>query len=102
MSGATAERTFNPSATTSGPMPSPGITATRMSGNPRSDGGQVGRAGLTRADVPGDVVEQLGAHRVVDGHRHERLAPARRAADLRAGDVDAGLAERRTHRADHA
>src|SRR3954451_24393925 len=102
MSGATAERTLSPSATTSGPMPSPGITARRMSGNPRSGGGQVRRVGLARPDAAGDVVEQLGAHRAVDGDRHERLSPARRPADLRTGDVDAGLAERGTHRADHA
>src|SRR3954454_14626688 len=102
MSGATAERTFSPSATTSGPMPSPGITARRMTGNPRSGGGQVGRMGLARADAPGDVVEEIGAHRAVDGDGHQRLSPARRAADLRTGDVHPGLAERGPHRADHA
>src|SRR3954451_25383264 len=98
MSGATAERTFSPSATTSGPMPSPEITARRMTANPRSDGGEVGCAGLARADAPGDVVEQLAAHRAVDRHRHERLSPARRAAHLRAGDVDAALAQHHTPR----
>src|SRR3954447_23853698 len=47
MSGATAWRTLRPSATTSGPMPSPGTTARRMrpevSGRP---------AGTLHPDVP--------------------------------------------------
>src|SRR3954468_22890969 len=100
MSGATAERTFRPSATTSGPMPSPGITARRITRNPRSAAVEVGRTGLPRADPAGDLVEQLAAHRAVDGDRHQRLSPTRRPADLRTGDVDRGLAERRAHRAD--
>src|SRR5947209_7932829 len=37
MSGATPPSTFRASATTSGPMPSPGITARRMGPDPRSD-----------------------------------------------------------------
>src|SRR4051794_26115135 len=101
MSGATAERTFSPSATTSGPMPSPEITARRMTANPRSDGGEVGCAGLARTDAPGDVVERLAAPGAAARPRHERLSPARRAAHLRAGDVDAGLAQHHAHRADH-
>src|SRR3712207_8889699 len=45
----------------SGPMPSPGITASRMGIDPRSEGVEVGCPGLARADATGDVLEQLGA-----------------------------------------
>src|SRR3954447_21120643 len=102
MSGATAARTLRASAVTSGPIPSPAITARRMGTDPRSGVVEVGRAGLAGTDPPGDVVQQLGRHRVVDGHRHERLATAGGAADLRAGDVDACLPERGPDRADDA
>src|SRR5215213_11775918 len=102
MSGATSPRTFRPSATTSGPMPSPAITASRMARNPRSGGVEVGGPGLARPDALGDLPEQFGGHRAVDGHRHERLASARRAADLGTGDVHARLAQRGAHRADDA
>src|SRR5947199_133085 len=85
--------TFGPSATTSGPMPSPGITARRMGTDPRSGGREIRGTGLPRADAPGDVVEQVGAHPAVDGDRHERLATAGGAAHLGAGDVDAGLSQ---------
>src|SRR4051794_21332354 len=102
MSGATSRRTLRPSATTSGPMPSPAITASRMAANPRSEGVEVGGPGLACPDALADLPEQLGGHGVVDGHRHERLAAARRAADLRTGDVHARGAERRADGADHA
>src|SRR4051794_22472195 len=95
MSGATSPRTLRPSATTSGPMPSPGITARRMGPDPRSERIEVGRSGLARADRAGDLRQQVGGPRIVDGHRHERLAAAGSAADLRTGDVHAGLPERR-------
>src|SRR5829696_5647046 len=102
MSGATSRRTFSPSATTSGPIPSPAITARRMAANPRSERVEIGGPGLARPDAVGDLTEQLRGHRTVDGHRHERLAAARGAADLGAGDVDRGLAECRTHDAHDA
>src|SRR5688500_11268795 len=102
MSGATSRRTFSPSATTSGPMPSPGITARRMGTDPRSERVEVRGPGLPRTDAAGDVAEQLRRHRAVDGDGHQRLTTPVRAADLRAGDVDRGLPQRRAHRADDA
>src|SRR4051794_11277914 len=99
-SGATSRSTLRPSATTSGPIPSPAITARRMAANPRSDRAQVGRPGLARPDPAGDVAEQLRLHLTVDGHRHERLTAAGGAADLGTGDVHTGLAERGADRAD--
>src|SRR3954465_3540760 len=101
MSGATSWRTFRPSATTSGPIPSPGTTARRMGTDPRSAGGEVGGPGLAGTDPAGDVRPQLRRHGAVDGARHEGLAPLRRAAHLRAGDVDPGLSQCRAHGADH-
>src|SRR3954454_4730184 len=95
-SGATSRRTLRPSATTSGPIPSPAITARRMGKDPRSDGAEVGGPGLARADPAGDVVEEFWLHLPVDGDCHERLAAARGAADLRTGDVHTGLAQRGT------
>src|SRR3954470_6496868 len=92
-SGATSRRTLRPSATTSGPIPSPAITARRMAGNPRSDRAEVGGPGLARPDPAGDVAEQLHLHLAVDRDGHQRLATAGGAADLGAGDVDPGLAE---------
>src|SRR3954462_4872273 len=102
MSGATAPRTFRPSATTSGPMPSPAITASRMGTNPRSERVEIGRPGLARTDPLGHVGEQFGGHGAVDDDRHQRLATPRRAADLRTRDVDAGLPQRRPHAAHDA
>src|SRR5690348_10915314 len=95
MSGATSRSTLRPSPTTSGPIPSPAITARRMARNPRSDSAEAGRPGLARADPAGDVRQQLRLDLAVDGHRHQRLTAAGRAAHLGAGDVDARLAERR-------
>src|SRR3712207_3874217 len=102
MSGATSPRTFRPSATTSGPIPSPAITAKRMRTSPGSEGVEVGGSGLAGTDACGDVPEQVGRHGAVHGHGHERLPAAGGAADLRAGDVDAGLAQGRAHGADDA
>src|SRR5215218_5914517 len=102
MSGATSPRTLRASATTSGPIPSPGTTARRMATNPRSGRVEVGRPGLTRPDPAGDVPEQFGGDGVVDGDRHQRLATAGRAAHLGAGDVDPRLAQCRAHRTDDA
>src|SRR3954453_12505231 len=102
MSGATSRRTLRPSATTSGPIPSPAITARRMTRNPRSGGVEVGGPGLAGTDPAGDVVQQLRGDPAVDGDRHQRLAATGGAADLGTGDVDTGLAERRADGADHA
>src|SRR4051794_28177013 len=95
-SGTTSRRTFSPSATTSGLIPSPGITARRMSTNPRSAVIEVGSLGLAGADPAGDVREQLRRDGAVDGDGHEGLPAAVGPADLGAGDVDTGLTERRT------
>src|SRR3954447_7154926 len=102
MSGATSRRTFRASSTTSGPIPSPGTTARRMGTDPRSDGVEVRGPGLPRPDLAGDVAEQLRRDGAVDGDRHEGLPTAVGAAHLGAGDVDAGLAEGGTDRADDA
>src|SRR3954453_5978624 len=102
MSGATAPRTFRPSATTSGPIPSPAITASRMAVDPRSERVEVRGTGLARADPAGDVAEQLGRHGAVHGHGHQGLTAPGGPADLGPRDVDPRLAERRTDGADDA
>src|SRR3954453_4936236 len=74
MSGATATRPFRPSATTSGPIPSPPIPASRMAADPRSERVEVRGTGLARADPAGDVAEQLGRRGAVHGHGQPGLA----------------------------
>src|SRR3954470_19477329 len=101
MSGATSWRTFRPSATTSGPIPSPGTTARRMGIDPRSAGGEVGGPGLAGTDPAGDVSQQLRRYGAVEGEGHEGLAALRRAAHLVAGDVDPRLPQCSAHGADH-
>ncbi len=108
-SDTTSRRTLRPSATTSGPMPSPGITASLMTSKAIRPAVAVGAraglqvsvaAGITRAppahsvsrsaprtsvgtDRGADPGQHLGRHRAVHGDHHQRLAAAPGAADLR-------------------
>ena len=54
------------------------------------------------ADRVGRRGEQVGVDRRVDGQRHQRLAAGLAPGHLHGGDVDAGLAQDRADRADHA
>ena len=96
-------RTLRPSATTSGPMPSPAITARRMGNDPRSErcGGR--RPGpRARRCRPAMSPSSSGGTGLSTVTAISASPPAVGAADLRPGDVDAGLAQRRADGADDA
>src|SRR5207253_2551742 len=62
--------------------------------------GEVDGTRRRRTDRGRDVVEYVRGYGAVDRQRHQRIASLRGAADLRAGDVDAGSAKSRTHAPD--
>lgn len=60
------------------------------------------RLGLLDRFVGGELVEHVLADHVVDIEQRDGVAALLVAAELEVGDVDAGVAERRAHEADHA
>src|SRR5450755_1943281 len=113
-SPAAASMTLVASATTSGPMPSPPMTATRMlfpALGPVTGGTllacnksqdrrpatsvltQVHHAGHGGPNGLGDLRQHVRRHRAVHGQGDQRLTAAGIPADLHPGDVDAPAAE---------